>query len=133
MLPWIKEHKIISTFLVTLCIFVLLILLIPIYKILTKEIRSSVNRQADYISQCQAVPMGKKACGGPEEYIVYSTKNTDSSRLKTLISTRDVIYAIVTTSLGSIVGGGMSNCSIERPPSSFELVNGECLGQYPHL
>jgi hypothetical protein len=36
-------------------------------------------------TQCKTIAFGHKACGGPEGYHVYSTKNTDSKALRTLV------------------------------------------------
>jgi len=35
-------------------------------------------------SQCQVLPIGAKACGGPASHLAYSTANTDAAELQAL-------------------------------------------------
>ena len=37
--------------------------------------------QCDNASQCKTLPIGHKACGGPEAYLAYSTKSGNSENL----------------------------------------------------
>ncbi len=41
---------------------------------------------ADEPSQCKLIGFGSKPCGGPGSYLVYSTAETNESRLKQLVS-----------------------------------------------
>ncbi|QYF94675.1 hypothetical protein KY495_05620 [Massilia sp. PAMC28688] len=38
----------------------------------------------DTAQQCKTVPVGSKACGGPEGYLAYSTKRSDSAKVARL-------------------------------------------------
>ncbi|MEM1043854.1 MAG: hypothetical protein AAGI91_14650 [Bacteroidota bacterium] len=40
--------------------------------------------QASSEAACRAVPVGDKACGGPEEYLVYSIEMSDPERVEGL-------------------------------------------------
>jgi hypothetical protein len=40
--------------------------------------------RASDVSQCAAIPLGAKACGGPSRYIVYSREVSDQARLSEL-------------------------------------------------
>lgn len=39
----------------------------------------------DSDTQCHTIAVGAKACGGPESYLAWSSKHTDSSQLKALV------------------------------------------------
>ena len=45
---------------------------------ITKEIGDAA---CDSSAQCRTLAYGHKACGGPERYVAYSTKRSDSARL----------------------------------------------------
>ena len=45
---------------------------------ITKEIGDA---PCDSSAQCRTLAYGHKACGGPERYVAYSTKRSDSARL----------------------------------------------------
>lgn len=47
-------------------------------KALTKDLN------CDTSAQCQVLPVGSRACGGPSSYLVFSTKNTDSEKVASL-------------------------------------------------
>jgi hypothetical protein len=38
--------------------------------------------RCDNSSQCHSLGVGAKACGGPENYIAWSSKNSDGAQLK---------------------------------------------------
>jgi hypothetical protein len=38
-------------------------------------------------SQCNTIPVGEKACGGPEYYLAWSTKRTDAAALRAAAAT----------------------------------------------
>ncbi len=48
---------------------------------LTAEIGDAA---CDSSAQCKTVPVGSKACGGPEGYLAYSTKRSDSAKVARL-------------------------------------------------
>jgi len=46
---------------------------------------ANTNLSCDNSSQCHTLGVGAKACGGPENYIAWSSKNSDGSQLKALV------------------------------------------------
>ena len=53
---------------------------------LLQEIRTAAGiARADELSQCKAIALGAKPCGGPERYLVYSTLAADEARLPALV------------------------------------------------
>ncbi|WP_417658856.1 hypothetical protein [Pseudidiomarina sp.] len=54
---------------------------------LDNQIRTMVSiPRADSLEQCKLAEVGKRACGGPEYYIAYSTQVTDEQVLQKLIT-----------------------------------------------
>lgn len=54
---------------------------------LIEQITAEVGSAAcDSNAQCKTLAIGSKACGGPERYIAYSTKQSDVGRLTRLAS-----------------------------------------------
>ncbi|MRW93929.1 hypothetical protein GJ699_28460 [Duganella sp. FT80W] len=43
------------------------------------------NLSCDSDSQCHTIGVGAKACGGPENYLAWSSKNSDGAQLKALV------------------------------------------------
>ncbi|WP_081310663.1 hypothetical protein [Pseudoalteromonas luteoviolacea] len=39
------------------------------------------DKSCDSNSQCQAIPVGSRACGGPSSYLVFSTKTADHKKV----------------------------------------------------
>ncbi|KZN60332.1 hypothetical protein [Pseudoalteromonas luteoviolacea] len=39
------------------------------------------DKSCDSSSQCQAIPVGSRACGGPSSYLVFSTKTADHKKV----------------------------------------------------
>jgi hypothetical protein len=40
----------------------------------------------DTEAQCHSIAIGSKACGGPERYMAWSSKNNDGTRLRALVA-----------------------------------------------
>ena len=92
-------------------------------KNLNGKIPEIVSTSATDISQCRSIALGVRACGGPEEYLVYSTKNTNEEELRKLAIkynkySREKNEGFDVTSI----------CSIEMEPK-LELKNGYCVAQ----
>lgn len=52
---------------------------------LAERIASEIGDAAcDNSQQCRTLAYGHKACGGPEKYLAYSTRRSDSARLSDL-------------------------------------------------
>jgi len=62
-------------------------------------------------TSCAAVAIGQKACGGPQNFLPYSTQNTDVTRL-TALSRK---HQNLNRQLNKITGR-MSNCMLLRAP-----------------
>ena len=78
---------------------------------------ASANDSTD----CRYVGLGAKPCGGPWEYLVYSTVDTDTLLLLELVEK----YNRFEDELNRKYGGA-SDCSI-TPPPVVGLVNGRCV------
>ncbi len=47
------------------------------------QIKAEIGGAAcDSNAQCRSLPVGQRACGGPEAYLPYSTKGTDAAKLQ---------------------------------------------------
>lgn len=47
------------------------------------EIRALAgNGRCDDVAHCRAIPIGKRDCGGPDEYVVFSTTTAKADRLQ---------------------------------------------------
>lgn len=54
---------------------------------LMQQIRAEIGGAAcDNNQQCRTLPVGNRACGGPETYLPYSTKVSDAAKLQRLAS-----------------------------------------------
>lgn len=54
---------------------------------LWQQIKSAnANLSCDDNSQCHSLGIGAKACGGPENYLPWSSKNSDGTQLKALVA-----------------------------------------------
>lgn len=121
-LSWFGTHKMLTVLVVVLA----LVVVVPTFlKYLDNEIRAAINTEASDISQCKAVPVGEKACGGPGGYVVYSTKGTDIHRYLSLVNFRQKLLSIIFSPITLITEPGFSDCSLETPPK-IELSNGNC-------
>lgn len=88
------------------------------------EINAEVgDANAEDLSQCNILPIGAKPCGGPWGYLVYSTQESNTARLKTLIERYDKLDEIRNKEEGR-----NSTCDVSSPPE-LELRNGQCHGE----
>ena len=62
-------------------------------------------------SDCLAIESGSRACGGPERFVMTSSKNISLDVLKQLITAETALESHLNT-----VGEIMSICSMESPP-----------------
>ncbi len=74
-------------------------------------------------SQCYSIAVGAKACGGPERYLVYSSKNVDVDALEA-----KVCYFNEWRASMNIEYGLVSDCAVAAPPI-VELKSGDCTAQ----
>ncbi|TFW29945.1 hypothetical protein [Duganella callida] len=47
--------------------------------------QANADQSCDNSSQCHTIGIGAKACGGPENYLAWSSKNNDGAKLKSLV------------------------------------------------
>ncbi|MYM84618.1 hypothetical protein GTP44_22045 [Duganella sp. FT50W] len=54
---------------------------------LWQQIKSAnADLRCDDNSQCHSIGVGAKACGGPENYLAWSSKHSDGAQLKALVA-----------------------------------------------
>lgn len=73
-------------------------------------------------SECRFVPIGKKPCGGPSDYVVYST-SADTVQLLNMISDYTAREDAFNRRWRLV-----SDCSAPPPPDSVRCVDGVCVG-----
>jgi hypothetical protein len=85
--------------------------------IIEKEIGTP---SASELSQCKSIAFGAKPCGGPWSYLVYSTANTNETRLTELVSEFHQLDEKINKELGIA-----SLCNHTQKPT-VGLVGGVC-------
>lgn len=78
------------------------------------------NKSAGRESQCQTMALGVKPCGGAWEYIVFSTKQTDTEELENMVCGYNAYQEAMNEEYGLF-----SDCAVVGPPNVV-LVDGEC-------
>ncbi|MDH3325483.1 MAG: hypothetical protein OEM38_02055 [Gammaproteobacteria bacterium] len=88
---------------------------------LKKEIKHTIGSAGcTDTKQCSALPIGRKACGGPQSYLAYSSDNTDTTKLLELAKQHQQTSQIINQ-----LTGAMSDCMIATPPV-FICNNSRC-------
>jgi len=72
-------------------------------------------------SQCQYIAYGKKACGGPSGYLIFSG-NIDIDKLKKLVNEYTLAEDIYNKE-----NQIKCDCSIPNPPQKMECQGGNCI------
>jgi hypothetical protein len=67
----------------------------------------------DADDQCHTIGVGHKACGGPERYLAWSSKNSDGARLRALVAEHAAARQAEDTKKGM-----MSTCSVVPDPGA---------------
>lgn len=81
---------------------------------LWKQIQSaSADLRCDNSSQCHSMGVGAKACGGPENYLAWSSKNSDGEQLKRLVEQHAAARRADDQKQGM-----MSTCSVVSDPGA---------------
>lgn len=65
----------------------------------------------DSDAQCHTIGVGAKACGGPERYLAWSSKNNDGTRLRALVAEHAAARRAEDAKAGM-----MSTCSVVPDP-----------------
>jgi len=71
-------------------------------------------------AQCRSLPVGALACGGPQDYLPYSTVQTDERQLRTLAERSK------TERQAQIKSSGEMSICIHRPDPGAVCVAGSC-------
>ena len=72
-------------------------------------------------SNCNYIAFGAKPCGGPREYLVFSS-NADVAILQTMV---DEYY--VMDNAFNIQTGAVSDCAVVGPPTNIGCTNNICI------
>lgn len=81
---------------------------------LLAQIQAEVGAAAcDSTQQCQTIAIGAKACGGPERYLAWSSKEHDGKKLKALAQAQ-----AEASRKQQQADGMMSTCSIVTDPGA---------------
>jgi len=72
-------------------------------------------------ADCRSIGLGRKPCGGPWEYVVYSVASVDSSELAAQVATYNQFNAEL-----NLRYGWVSDCSVPPPPV-VGCRNGRCV------
>lgn len=75
----------------------------------------------DTDDQCRTIGVGHKACGGPERYLAWSSKNNDGTRLRALVAEHAAARQAEDTKKGM-----MSTCSVVPDPGAT-CAAGQCV------
>lgn len=81
------------------------------------------DASAERAQQCAVLPVGERACGGPQAYVVYSTVVSDERKLRELARQ----YTEAEQKYNRI-SGTMSTCSAVVPPE-VQFERGKCTGR----
>ncbi len=73
------------------------------------------------VGQCRAIGFGAKPCGGPWQYLAYSTANTDSTALNAAVARYNAKEAAINRAEGRV-----SDCALVPPPKLVRG-NGRCV------
>lgn len=75
----------------------------------------------DTDDQCHTIGVGHKACGGPERYLAWSSKNNDGTRLRALVAEHAAARQAEDSKKGM-----MSTCSVVPDPGAT-CAAGQCV------
>lgn len=81
--------------------------------------------RCDGDAQCHTIGVGSKACGGPERYLAWSSKDGDGSRLKALVQQHAELRKMEDTASGM-----MSTCNLILDPGAT-CQAGQCVLRAP--
>lgn len=71
--------------------------------------------------ECRYIAFGSKPCGGPWEYLIYTT-SIDTLELTTLVNEYNQLEADYNVNCDAV-----SDCMAAIPPTGFECVNNQCV------
>lgn len=90
------------------------------------EFRSTIeNLASDSVCggdfECRYIAFGSKPCGGPWDFLVYST-SIDTLTLTSLVMEYNQLEANYNLNCNTV-----SDCSIPQPPTGFDCENNQCV------
>ena len=74
--------------------------------------------------ECRYIAFGSKPCGGPWEFLIYST-SIDTVALASLVASYNTMESDYNSSCNAI-----SDCSTPQPPTDFRCENNQCIPIY---
>ncbi len=74
----------------------------------------------DENSDCDSLPVGKKACGGPHAYVIFST-NIDVQKLQQLVNEYTSLELEYNQKFEIV-----SDCAIVNPPQTIGCIDSKC-------
>ena len=80
-----------------------------------------VEADCSGIGECRSLPLGAKPCGGPWEYLIYSTTNSDTLKIKEKVEEHNEWNSVLNNRYGYV-----SDCGITEEPQLLCL-NGKCV------
>ena len=87
---------------------------------LETEIREMIGKDCSNSGQCEVIAFGSKPCGGPWEYLVYSSSDTDVTLLIERVNTFNKLQEKYNQE-----NGIFSDCAFVMPPE-VTCTDGQC-------
>lgn len=84
------------------------------------EIVNFIN-SLDCSGSCNFIAFGSKACGGPKEYLLFSSKINQPQLEKMVAEYNEMERQF------NIQTNAVSDCAMLMPPNKIECVNGKCV------
>lgn len=94
---------------------------------LSDELAEKKQEIVDYINSfdcsgsCNYIAFGSKPCGGPREYLLFSS-NINLEQLQQMVTEYNQMDR-----QNNIQTNAVSDCAMELPPSSVDCINGDCM------
>jgi hypothetical protein len=85
-----------------------------------QEIMNYIN-SFECTGSCNYIAFGSKPCGGPREYLVFSSA-VDFFVLDDLVTEYNEL-----DNLFNIQTGAVSDCMVVSPPTNVDCINGDCV------
>lgn len=85
--------------------------------------RLTENKECQQDNQCKVIGVGARPCGGPEQYLLYSTLHTDEKMLSYTNDRYQKLKKLQNEKLGL-----MSTCQMLMPPASACIENKCAIG-----
>lgn len=87
---------------------------------LETEIREMTGKDCSNSGQCEVIAFGSKPCGGPWEYLAYSSSDTDVGLLIEMVNTFNQLQEEY-----NLKNGIISDCAFVMPPE-VTCADGQC-------